>query len=224
MPASDIDRQRSLYRFLTKSARKGEPANVDAALARLELSDASQLNAIAGGMQHRLSEMYSDAPSLLVLLSGNPTADQFAALQTYDWVSAGIYAFGLPPTKTRSGTPESSAHRALKEWAASNGDLLGAPADAVAVTERWFPSGDESDAAFIGDSASLIVEVRPATAEPHELRQALFTLVKMRAVMLAEQSLDGRRGDVRVMLVLEAEPAADLRSVAGRLEVAMLVR
>lgn len=224
MTQFDIDSQRSLYRFLTKSARKGEPAHVDAALARLGLSDASQLNAIAGGMQHRLSEMYPDAPRLTVLLSGSPSADQIAALQTYDWVSAGIYAFGLPPTKTRSGTPESSAHRALKEWAAANGELLGAPADAVAMTERWFPSGDESDAAFIGEAASLIIEVRPAGAEPHELRQALFALVKMRAVLLAEQSLDGRRGDVRVMLVLEAEPAADLRRLADRLEVAMFVR
>lgn len=224
MPPSDIDRQRSLYRFLTKSARKGEPANVDAALARLGLSDASHLNAIADGMQHRLAEMYSDAPSLLALLGGSPTAEQLAALQTYDWVSAGIYAFGLPPTKTRSGTPESSAHRALKEWAASNGELLGAPTDAVAVTERWFPSGDESDAAFIGETESLIVEVRPASAEPHELQQALFTLVKMRAVLLAEQSLNEHPGEVRVMLVLEAEPTADLRSLAERLDVALFVR
>ena len=224
MPSTEIDRQRSLYRFLTKSARKGEPADAAAALARLGLSDASQLGGVADGMQQRLSEMYPDAPDLRALLGGSPSAEQLAALQTYDWVTAGIYAFGLPPTKTRSGTPESSAHRALKEWAAANGAALGAPVDAVAATERWFPSGDESDAAFIGESDALIVEVRPRGAEAHELRQALFALVKMRAVLEAEQSLDGQSGTVRATLVVEEAPPAELERLAKRLGVGLFVR
>ena len=223
LEVSDIDLQRTLFRFLTKSARKGEPADAAAALARLGLSDSSALNGVADGMQARLSEIYPDAPDLRGLLGG-ASGDDLAAMQSYDWVTAGIYAFGLPPTKTRSGTPESSAHRALKEWAAANGETLGAPADSVGMTERWFPSGDESDAAFIGDSESLIVEVRPRGAEPHELRQALFALVKMRAVMQAEQSLDDEAGAVRVTLVLEEEPTAAIRELAEALDVALLVK
>ncbi len=224
MLLTEIDRQRSLYRFLTKSARKGEPADIGAALARLGLSDASELDAVADGMQRRLSETYPDAPDLRVLLAGSPSAEQLAALQSYDWVTAGIYAFGLPPTKTRSGTPESSAHRALKEWAAANGAALGAPADAAAVTERWFPSGDESDAAFVGESNALIVEVRPRGAEPHELRQALFALVKMRAVLEAEQLLGGQSRTVRAMLVLEDAPSGELERLAEQLGVDLFVR
>ena len=224
MRTTEIDRQRSLYRFLTKSARKGEPADAAAALARLELSNTAELGAVAEGMQQRLSEMYLDAPDLRALLAGSPSPEQLAALQTYDWVVAGIYAFGLPPTKTRSGTPESSAHRALKEWAAANGAALGAPADAVAVTERWFPSGDESDAAFIGASEALIVEVRPLGAEAHELRQALFALVKMRAVFEAEQLLDGQSRSVRATLVLEEAPSGELERLAEQLGVDLFVR
>ena len=92
------------------------------------------------------------------------------------------------------------------------------------MTERWFPSGDESDAAFIGENDSLIVEVRPAGAEMHELQQALFTLVKMRAVRQAELSLDGRDDEVRVTLVLEDEPDSAICELADKLGVAVFVR
>ncbi len=220
---SEIDLQRTLFRFLTKSARKGELADADAARRRFPVETAVDLAEIADGMQARLSEMYPDAPDLRGLLGG-ASEQEFRNMQVFDWVTVGVYAFGLPPTKTRSGTAESSAHRALKEWAASNGDALGAPAGSVGVTERWFPSGDESDAAFIGESESLIVEVRPAGAEAHELQQALFTLVKMRAVRKAELSLDGRTDDVRVTLVVEEEPLLIIRELAEALGVTLFVR
>ena len=224
LEVSEIDLQRTLFRFLTKSARKGELADPAAAGKRFPVdAGAVDLSAIADGMQARLSEIYPDAPDLRGLL-GAASEDDLRAMQQFDWVTVGIYAFGLPPTKTRSGTPESSAHRALKEWAAANGEALGAPADAVGVTERWFPSGDESDAAYIGERETLIVEVRPAAAEPHELQQALFTLVKMRAVRQAELSLDDRSDEVRVTLVLEQEPAAKTRELADALGVALYLR
>ena len=221
---TEIDLQRTLFRFLTKSARKGEPANREAALNRFppELG-AVDLDEVGDGMQRRLSEMYPDAPDLRGLLGG-ATAEDLAAMQRFDWVVVGIYAFGLPPTKTRSGTPESAAHRALKEWAAANGEALGAPPDAVGSTERWFPSGDEADAAFVGQSETLIVEVRPSNAEAHELQQALFTLVKMRAVREAELSLDQQEGQVHTTLVLEEEPAGTVRELAEALGVVLFVK
>lgn len=221
---SDIDLQRTLFRFLTKSARKGELAKREAAGKRFPAQVGQvDLEAIADGMQWRLSEMYPEAPDLRGLL-GAATEAELSAMQAFDWVTVGIYAFGLPPTKTRSGTAESSAHRALKEWAAANREALGAPAGSVGVTERWFPSGDESDAAFIGESESLIVEVRPAAAQAHELQQALFTLVKMRAVRRAELSLDGRNDEVRVTLVVEEDPDPTVRALAESLAVAIFVK
>lgn len=224
LDVTDIDLQRTLFRFLTKSARKGELADREAAAQRFPpRADAIDLDEVADGMQARLSKLYPDAPDLRGLLGGATDAE-LSTMQAFDWVTVGIYAFGLPPTKTRSGTAESSAHRALKEWAASNGEALGAPVGAVGATERWFPSGDESDAAFIGESESLIVEVRPSGAEAHELQQALFTLVKMRAVRQAELSLDGRNDAVRVTLVVEQDPGPTIHKLAERLEVAVFVR
>lgn len=224
LEVSEIDLQRTLFRFLSKSARKGELADPDAARRRFPFAlSEDDLHAVADGMQARLSKLYPNAPDLRGLLGG-ASLDDLQAMQSFDWVTVGIYAFGLPPTKTRSGTPDSAAHRALKEWAAKNGPLLAAPHDAAAVTERWFPSGDESDAAFIGGTETLIVEVRPAGAEVHELRQALFTLVKMRAVRQAELALDDRSDQVRVTLVLEEEPVSATRELAEALGVALFVR
>ena len=221
---TEIDLQRTLFRFLTKSARKGELADSDAAAKRLPASaDGADLSASADGMQARLSVIYPDAPDLRGLLGGATQAD-LRRMQAYDWVTVGIYAFGLPPTKTRSGTAESSAHRALKEWAAANGETLGAPANSNGVTERWFPSGDESDVVFVGPSGSLIVEVRPRGAEAHELQQATFALVKFRAVLQAEQSLSDRRSAIRVMLVIEDEPSATTKALVEALDVELFVR
>jgi len=221
---SRIDRQRTLFRFLTKSARKGELADREAAAERFPPQvEGVDLAQVADGMQARVSQMYPEAPDLRGLLGGATEAER-SAMQSFDWVTVGIYVFGLPPTKTRSGTAESSAHRALKEWAASNGDALNAPSGSTGVTERWFPSGDESDAAFIGESESLVVEVRPAGAETHELQQALFTLVKMRAVRSAELSLDGRTDDVRVTLVVEQDPGPAIHQLAKALRVTVYVR
>ena len=221
---SPIDLQRTLFRFLTKSARKGDLADREAATKRFPAEAGGiDLDELADGMQARLAKLYPEAPDLRGLLGGATDAE-LSAIQAFDWVTVGIYAFGLPPTKTRSGTAESAAHRALKEWAAASGETLGAPSDAVAATEHWFPSGDESDAAFIGEAESLIVEVRPSGAEAHELQQALFALVKLRAVLEAEQRLNGRGGIVRSMLVTETEAGTAIRDLAEALEVELFVR
>ena len=217
--ATQVDLERTLFRFLTKSARKGELADREAARSRLPQDIEWNLDEIAAGMQRRIAAQYPDAPDLRGLL-GDTAPSDLAAIQEYEWVLVGVYVFGLPPTKTRSGTAESAAHRSLKEWAAANGALLGAPADAVAVTERWFASGDESDAAFIGDKEALIVEVRPGEAEPHEVQQAMFKLVAMRSVMLAEGSSDS----VGVTLVVERPLGEALTELAGRLGVTVFVK
>ena len=220
MDAAAIDRERALFRFLSKSARKGEPADVPAAAARLGL-EANDLAAVASAMQARIVAAYSDAPSLSDLL-GPVGVETLEAIGAYDWVTVGIYAFGLPPTKTRSGTAESSAHRALKEWAAAHPEWVHAPGDAVAVTERWFSSGDESDVTFEGADAATIVEVRPAGAEQHELRRAVFQLVKLRAVLEAEDSLDGASRRVGAVLVAPGDVPGDVRQLAMALGVGIV--
>ena len=219
-PAPSFDQQRALFRFLTKAARKGELAADAAALARIGGGD---LPAAADAMQQRLWEIYPHAPDLRVLLGEAAPAD-WATWQAYDWVTAGSYAFGLPPTKTRAGTAASTAHRALKEWAAAHGELLGAPAGAAAQTEVWFPHGAEADAAFFTAAEALIIEVRPDPAEPPELQQALYSLAAMRAVR-AVAAADGTAGvAARTLLVVEAALPPDLAALAARLDVQVYVK
>ena len=223
MRSESIDLERSLFRLLSKAARKGEA--VDAAAARSRLpADAGAIDiaALASAMEERIRGEYADAPSLSALL-GSPSESDLAAAGGYDWVTVGIYTFGLPATKTRSGSVESAAHRRLKEWAASHSQELGAPEDAVAVTERWFPSGDEADVCFFSEAEALAVEVRPSGAEAHELRRAVFACVKYRAVLEAEFDLRGVVGQVRALLLTEEEPPSEIRELAGRLSVELAV-
>lgn len=217
------DRERALFRFLSKAARKGELADVDAAAGRLGGGPTDvEVRVIANGMQRRIAAEYPDAPPLHLLLAAVDAA-RMAAISAYDWVQVGIYVFGLPPTKTRSGTAESAAHRALKEWAAANPERLGAPAGARAETEVWFPSGDESDAAFIADEEMLIVEVRPGEPEEHELRRALFQCVKYREVQRAADRAEGRTREVRAALAAPSGVSAELADLASRLDVEVVV-
>ena len=215
-----IDHQRALFRLLSKSARKREPADPAAAAARLTVPQA-ELAEIAAAMQRRIDAAWPDAPSLSDLL-GVPDADALARIAAYDWVLVGVYSFGLPPTKTRSGSEESAAHRALKEWAAAHPQQALAPPGATAITERWFPSGDESDVAFLADNAATIVEVRPAETEPHELRRALFALVKLRAVLEAEDALAKHPREITALLLTAAPTTPDLQALALRLNIQIL--
>ena len=212
-----IDPQRALFRFLSKSARKGEPADAKAAATRAGVG-AEELPAIAARMQARIAASYPEAPRLADLL-GAPNPDALTAIGGYDWVQVGIYTFGLPPTKTRSGTPESAAHRALKEWAAVHPEQVGAWRGTDPTTERWFASGDECDVAFLAPDAATIVEVRPADTEEHELRRALFALVKLRAVLAAEDALAGRSRPITAVLVTTAPAPRELRTLAAELTI-----
>ena len=215
-----IDHQRALFRFLSKSARKREPADPAAAAARLNVP-LPELAEIAAAMQRRIDASWPDAPALSDLL-GAPDADALARIAAYDWVLVGVYSFGLPPTKTRSGGAESAAHRALKEWAAAHPEQALAPPGATAITERWFPSGDESDVAFLAADAATIVEVRPAETEPHELRRALFALVKLRAVLEAEDALANRPREIAALLLTDAPITPDLQTLASSLNLQIL--
>ena len=216
------DRERALFRFLSKAARKGELADADTAAARLGngLTDV-EVRVIANGMQRRIVAEYPDAPPLHLLLTV-VDAEQMSAISAYDWVQVGTYVFGLPPTKTRSGTPESAAHRALKEWAAANPERLGAPPGAHAETEVWFPSGDESDAAFTTETEMLIVEVRPGQPKAHELQRALYQCVKYREVQRAADHAEGQPREVRAALLVPAGLPAELADLASRLNVEVI--
>ena len=218
--AAPIDQQRALFRFLSKSARKREPADPVAAAARLDIPPA-ELSEIAAAMQQRIDAAWPDAPPLSELL-GAPDADALTRIAAYEWVLVGVYSFGLPPTKTRSGSEESAAHRALKEWAAAHPEQALALPGATAITERWFPSGDECDVAFLADNAATIVEVRPAETEPHELRRAVFALVKLRAVLEAEDALANHSRKVTALLLTAAPIPPDLQSLAARLNIQTL--
>ena len=216
------DRERALFRFLSKAARKGELADVDAAAGRLGggLTDV-EVRVIANEMQRRIAAEYPDAPPLHLLLTAVDAA-RMPAISAYDWVQVGIYVFGLPPTKTRSGSAASAAHRALKEWAAANPERLGAPPGARAETEVWFPSGDESDAAFITDGEMLIVEVRPGEPEEPELRRALYQCVKYREVQRAADRAEARTRETRAALLVPAGLPPELADLVSRLDVEII--
>lgn len=215
-----LDQQRALFRFLSKSARKREPADPEAAAARIE-AELDDLPDLAAQVQARIDDAWPDAPRLINLLH-DPDPQTIAAVADYDWVQTGIYSFGLPPTKTRPGSKESADHRWLKEWAAAHPQRVAAPADSVAVTERWFPSGDECDVAFFADREVTLVQVCLEGADYDELRRTVFSLIKLRAVLHVEDQIAVHLRRIRSIILFGGAIPDEIRPLAQRFRVLLI--
>ena len=215
-----LDQQRALFRFLSKSARKGEPADPEAAAARIE-AELDDLPDFAAQVQARIDDAWPDAPRLISLLD-DPDPETLAAVAAYDWVQTGIYSFGLPPTKTRPGSKESADHRWLKEWAAAHPRRVAAPANSVAVTERWFPSGDECDVAFFADREVTLVQVCLEGADYDELRRTVFSLIKLRAVLHVEDQIAVHLRRIRSIILFGGAIPEEIRPLAQRFRVLLI--
>lgn len=115
---------------------------------------------------------------------------------------------------------ESEAHTNLKHFVAAHPELFASiGAFGPGTEESQLKSADRVDVLFENADQALIVEVKPADADPGELTRGLFQCVKYMAVLRATYDLAARLVNVRAILVTPQRIPNDLRQAAQRLGV-----
>jgi hypothetical protein len=101
---------------------------------------------------------------------------------------------------------ESPGHRKLKNFIASHPEAVGLPATlSPGDTEKPLQSGDSLDVFFRHGHDWIAVEVKSALSSEADIVRGMFQCVKYRAVLEAQQAVDGFPQSARAILVLEAK-------------------
>jgi hypothetical protein len=104
------------------------------------------------------------------------------------------------------GGGESPEHRTLKFFVANNPERVGLPASiGPGKTEEPLPSGDVLDVFFRHGQDTIAVEVKSALSGEADIMRGMFQCVKYRAVLEAQQAVDGLPQSARAILALEAK-------------------
>jgi len=102
------------------------------------------------------------------------------------------------------GPAESERHILLKNYVASNPKLFGAPKGCKqGVVERLLRSLDEIDVWFVAPGEQLAVEVKSRISLDWDIERGIYQCIKYRALLEAENRVDGITSRVRVCLVTE---------------------
>lgn len=104
------------------------------------------------------------------------------------------------------GGGESPEHKALKEFVAKHPQIVGLPASlSPGKMEKPLLSGDVLDVFFSQGQDHIAVEVKSARSGETDILRGMFQCVKYRAVLEAQQAVDGVAQSARGILVLETK-------------------
>lgn len=132
--------------------------------------------------------------------------------QDWDWV---LNELGLEPielnikdeleeAKNFIGGGESEMHRKFKEYISENPQLIGLDKKvAKGQTEYPLPSGDKIDVLFRYKNQSIGIEVKSKISNSADILRGIFQCVKYKILIEAEQIVNNRLPDSRVILVLQ---------------------
>ncbi len=121
---------------------------------------------------------------------------------------------------------ESADHKALKQYARSHPEIVGATAGWESHEEYALPSLDEIDVLFKSSDECIAVEVKAAISDdyPPDYERGLYQTIKYRALLEA-MALDSRYSipsRIRVVLVLESKLPLEYRRTAEILGVEII--
>jgi hypothetical protein len=132
---------------------------------------------------------------------------------------------GIPPASSRfGGLAESEEHRKLKEYVLRHPKKIGAPsAPDDARTELMLLSGDEVDVYIAKGDAVHLVEVKSIRSTEPDLVRGVFQCIKYRAVFQAQRAGTTPNLRIEATLVVENEPSSNIRDLAKRHHVRLIV-
>ena len=122
------------------------------------------------------------------------------------------------------GGGEGKAHKKLKQYVKRTPGILGLPRRAAeaADSEYALPSGDSVDVMFCHKGKMIAVEVKSKKSNRDDIRRGIFQCVKYQAVTEATFKDNGKKPDVRSVLVLGGPLPAGLKATRKRLGVEVI--
>ncbi|OIX91207.1 hypothetical protein BFS14_23965 [Serratia fonticola] len=120
------------------------------------------------------------------------------------------------------GGGESKAHKALKEYVASNPKKIGLKGEAIGQQEYRLPSGDSIDVLFEFRTEYVAIEVKPASSKDADLTRGIYQCVKYQAVLEAMQRTTDKKINLRTILVIAGELSSSLIALKNILGVEVI--
>jgi hypothetical protein len=117
------------------------------------------------------------------------------------------------------GSGESEDHKQFKLLISENQKLIGLNGFAKGELEHIFPSLDAIDVYFSNNDMVVGVEVKSKISDVNDILRGLFQCKKYEALIEAENSVNGIRKQIIVILVLENEFPNDLIPIKNVLSV-----
>ena len=112
---------------------------------------------------------------------------------------------------------EGPEHEKLKEHVKHTPSILGLPQAAAAESEYRLESHDSVDVMFCHGGQMVCVEVKSKISDTADIRRGIFQCVKYKAVTEAMLKAEGKKPDVRSVLVLGGRLPRDLKDTRKKL-------
>jgi hypothetical protein len=119
--------------------------------------------------------------------------------------------------KTRKSSGESQQHIDFKEFLALHPETLGVKSNVKVEVEYLFPSLDAIDIRFETKSEIIGIEVKSSISDLADILRGLFQCVKYLALLTAEQKVDDKKPNCKVILALQNKFPEELTGIKNLL-------
>jgi len=117
---------------------------------------------------------------------------------------------------------ESKFHLDFKNFIANNPTVIGLPDKIIGKTEHKLMSADIIDVVFNHDNTEIGVEVKSKISNDDDILRGIFQCVKYKHLIEAEQKLENKQPDSRVILALEGQLPEKLIAVKNILGIEVI--
>jgi hypothetical protein len=125
-------------------------------------------------------------------------------------------------SKHRNGSGESQQHIDFKNFIAAHPEILGLKSNVKVTIEYPFPSMDAIDIRFENKSEIIGIEVKSSISDLADILRGLFQCVKYLALISAEQKVNDKKPNCKVILVLQNKFPEELNGIKNLLGIEVL--
>jgi hypothetical protein len=125
-------------------------------------------------------------------------------------------------SKHKNGSGESQQHIDFKNFIAAHPEILGLRSNVKVTTEYLFPSMDAIDIRFENKSEIIGIEVKSSISDLADILRGLFQCVKYLALISAEQKVNDKKPNCKVILVLQNKFPEELNGIKNLLGIEVL--